>query len=144
LDEIKDPRGMIGVRLEMEGTVVTGSKTMLHNILRCVERAGLEVADIFLQPLAAGTIALSKDEQSLGTAIIDIGGGSTSIAVFEQGNLVATTIVPVGGEHITKDLSIGLRTTTDDAANVIILNVDPGSYVLHIGRIRLYTSGLAC
>ncbi|MDG5470206.1 cell division protein FtsA [Jeotgalibacillus sp. ET6] len=118
LDEIKDPRGMIGVRLEMEGTVVTGSKTMLHNILRCVERAGLEIADIFLQPLAAGTIALSKDEQSLGTAIIDIGGGSTSIAVFEQGNLVATSIVPVGGEHITKDLSIGLRTTTDDAESI--------------------------
>jgi len=120
LDEIKDPRGMIGVRLEMEGTVVTGSKTMLHNILRCVERAGLEVADIFLQPLAAGTIALSKDEQSLGTAIVDIGGGSTSIAVFEQGNLVATSIVPVGGEHITKDLSIGLRTTTDDAESIKI------------------------
>ncbi|KIL47632.1 cell division protein FtsA [Jeotgalibacillus campisalis] len=120
LDEIKDPRGMIGVRLEMEGTVVTGSKTMLHNILRCVERAGLEIADIFLQPLAAGTIALSKDEQSLGTAIIDIGGGSTNIAVFEQGNLVATSIVPVGGEHITKDLSIGLRTTTDDAEAIKI------------------------
>ncbi|MEW9501389.1 cell division protein FtsA [Jeotgalibacillus marinus] len=120
LDEIKDPRGMIGVRLEMEGTVVTGSKTMLHNILRCVERAGLEVADIFLQPLAAGTIALSKDEQSLGTAIIDIGGGSTSIAVFEQGHLIATSTVPVGGEHITKDLSIGLRTTTEDAESIKI------------------------
>ncbi|PPA72131.1 cell division protein FtsA [Jeotgalibacillus proteolyticus] len=120
LDEIKDPRGMIGVRLEMEGTVITGSKTMLHNILRCVERAGLEIADIFLQPLAAGTIALSKDEQSLGTAILDIGGGSTSIAVFEQGNLIATSIVPVGGEHITKDLSIGLRTTTDDAESIKI------------------------
>ncbi|TDL35117.1 cell division protein FtsA [Jeotgalibacillus sp. S-D1] len=120
LDEIKDPRGMIGVRLEMEGTVVTGSKTMLHNILRCVERAGLEVADIFLQPLAAGTIALSKDEQSLGTAILDIGGGSTTIAVFEQGHLIATSIVPVGGDHITKDLSIGLRTTTGDAEAIKI------------------------
>ncbi|KIL44801.1 cell division protein FtsA [Jeotgalibacillus soli] len=118
LDEIKDPRGMIGVRLEVEGTIVTGSKTMLHNILRCVERAGLEVSDIFLQPLAAGTIALSKDEQSLGTAIVDIGGGSTSIAVFEQGHLVSTSIIPVGGEHITKDLSIGLRTTTDDAESI--------------------------
>lgn len=118
LDEIKDPRGMIGVRLELEGTVVTGSKTMLHNILRCVEKAGLEVADIFLQPLAAGTIALSKDEQDLGTAIIDIGGGSTSIAVFEHGHLIAASTVPAGGEHITKDLSIGLRTTTDDAEKI--------------------------
>ncbi|TFE03571.1 cell division protein FtsA [Jeotgalibacillus sp. R-1-5s-1] len=118
LDEIKDPRGMIGVRLELEGTVVTGSKTMLHNILRCVEKAGLEVADIFLQPLAAGTVALSKDEQDLGTAIVDIGGGSTSIAVFEQGHLIAASSIPAGGDHITKDLSIGLRTTTDDAETI--------------------------
>ncbi len=65
LDEITDPRGMIGVRLEMEGTIITGSKTILHNTLRCVEKAGLEIVDIVLQPLAAGSVALSKDEQNL-------------------------------------------------------------------------------
>ena len=65
LDEIHDPRGMIGVRLEMEGTIITGSKTILHNILRCVEKAGLEILDITLQPLAAGAYALSKDEKNL-------------------------------------------------------------------------------
>ncbi|BCB03269.1 cell division protein FtsA [Bacillus sp. KH172YL63] len=118
LDEITDPRGMIGVRLEMEGTIITGSKTILHNTLRCVEKAGLEIVDIVLQPLAAGTVALSKDEKSLGAALIDIGGGSTTIAVFEQGHLKATTVLPVGGEHITKDLSIGLRTSTDDAEKI--------------------------
>jgi cell division protein FtsA len=118
LDEITDPRGMIGVRLEMEGTIITGSKTILHNTLRCVEKAGLEIVDIILQPLAAGTIALSKDEQSLGSALVDIGGGSTTIAVFEQGHLKATSVLPVGGEHITKDLSIGLRTSTDDAEKI--------------------------
>ncbi|RDI47543.1 cell division protein FtsA [Falsibacillus pallidus] len=118
LDEINDPRGMIGVRLEMEGTIITGSKTILHNTLRCVERAGLDITDIVLQPLAAGSIALSKDEQNLGAALIDIGGGSTTLAVFEQGHLKVTSVLPVGGEHITKDLSIGLRTSTEDAERI--------------------------
>jgi cell division protein FtsA len=115
LDEINDPRGMIGVRLEMEGTIITGSKTILHNTLRCVERAGLEILDIVLQPLAAGAFALSKDEKNMGVAMIDIGGGSTTVAVFENGHLRGTGVIPVGGDHITKDLSIGLRTTTDEA-----------------------------
>ncbi len=118
LDEINDPRGMIGVRLEMEGTIFTGSKTVLHNLLRCVERAGLEVTDIGLQALAAGSIALSKDEKNLGVALIDIGGGSTNISIFEHGNLVSTVVIPVGGEHISKDLSIGLRTSTEDAEKI--------------------------
>ncbi|WP_096154721.1 MULTISPECIES: cell division protein FtsA [Bacillus] len=118
LDEINDPRGMIGVRLEMEGTLITGSKTVLHNLLRCVERAGLEITDICLQPLALGTIALSKDEKNLGVSIIDIGGGSTTLAVFENGNLTSTTVIPIGGDHITKDLSIGLRTSTEDAEKI--------------------------
>ncbi|WP_456275578.1 cell division protein FtsA [Bacillus sp. AK128] len=118
LDEINDPRGMIGVRLEMEGTIITGSKTVLHNLLRCVERAGLEITDICLQSLAAGSIALSKDEKNLGVALIDIGGGSTNVSIFEQGILRSTTVIPVGGEHITKDLSIGLRTSTEDAEKI--------------------------
>jgi cell division protein FtsA len=115
LDEINDPRGMIGVRLEMEGTIITSSKTILHNTLRCVERAGLEIMDITLQPLAAGSFALSKDERNLGVALIDLGGGSTTITYFEQGHLRATSLLPIGGDHITKDLSIGLRTSTEDA-----------------------------
>ncbi|MBT2694674.1 cell division protein FtsA [Bacillus sp. ISL-55] len=115
LDEINDPRGMIGVRLEMEGTIITGSKTILHNTLRCVERAGLEIVDIGLQPLAAGAFALSKDEKNMGVAMIDIGGGSSTVAVFENGHLRGTSVIPVGGDHITKDLSIGLRTTTEEA-----------------------------
>ncbi|MFO1445814.1 cell division protein FtsA [Bacillus sp. Bva_UNVM-123] len=118
LDEINDPRGMIGVRLEMEGTIITGSKTILHNTLRCVERAGLQILDITLQPLAAGAYALSKDEKNLGVALVDIGGGSTTIALFEQGFLKATSVLPIGGDHITKDLSIGLRTSTEDAEKI--------------------------
>lgn len=120
LDEISDPRGMIGVRLEIEGTIITGSKTILHNTLRCVERAGLDILDITLQPLAAGAFALSKDEKNLGVALIDIGGGSTTIAIFEQGFLRATSVLPIGGDHITKDISIGLRTSTEDAEKIKI------------------------
>lgn len=118
LEEINDPRGMVGVRLEMEGTIITGSKTILHNLLRCVEKAGLQIADICLQPLAAGSVALSKDEKNLGVALIDIGGGSTTVSVFEEGTLEATSVLPLGGDHITKDISIGLRTTTEDAEKV--------------------------
>lgn len=120
LDEINDPRGMIGVRLEMEGTIITGSKTLLHNTLRCVERAGLNIVDITLQPLAAGAFALSKDEKDLGVALIDIGGGSTTIAVFEDGFLRSTAVIPVGGEHITKDIAMVLKTSTEDAERIKI------------------------
>ncbi|MGG1574492.1 cell division protein FtsA [Fictibacillus sp. NRS-1165] len=117
-DEIIDPRGMLGVRLEMEGTIVTGSKTILHNLLRCVEKAGLQVADICLEPLATASIALTRDEMDLGTALIDIGGGSTTVSVFDQGTMQMTTVLPFGGEFISKDISIGLRTTAEDAEKI--------------------------
>jgi len=120
LDEITDPRGMIGVRLEMEGTIITCSKTVLHNVLKCVERAGLNITDICLQPIAAGSIALSKDERMLGVALIDIGGGCTTVSIFQNDHLVATSVIPLGGDNITKDLSIGLRTTTEEAENIKI------------------------
>lgn len=118
LDEITDPRGMIGVRLEMEGTIITCSKTILHNILKCVERANLEVSDICLQPLAAGTVALSKDEMNMGSALIDIGGGCTTVSVFENDHLAATSVINLGGDNITKDLSIGLRISTEEAEQI--------------------------
>ncbi|SDB87639.1 cell division protein FtsA [Pelagirhabdus alkalitolerans] len=118
LDEITDPRGMIGVRLEMEGTIITCARTMLHNILKCVEGAGLEVIDISLQPLASGAIALSSDEKELGVALIDVGGGSTTVSVFENSHLVATSVIPLGGDNITKDIAIGLKISTEEAEKV--------------------------
>ncbi len=117
-DEIKDPRGMIGVRLEMDGTLITTSKTLVHNILRCVERAGLDIREIYLQPLAAGTFALTDDEKNHGTAFIDIGGGSTTIAFFGENRFMSTAVIPVGGDHITKDLSIILKTPTEQARKI--------------------------
>src|SRR5579875_123337 len=119
-DEIHDPRGMIGVRLEMDGTLVTGSNSVVANIIRCVERAGLNFSDIILQPLAAGDYALSKDEKNLGVALLDIGGGSTTIAVYEDGFLKATSVIPVGGDLITNDLSKVLHTSTEDAEAIKI------------------------
>lgn len=115
---IKDPRGMIGVRLEMEGTIVTGSKTVVHNIVRCAQRTNLRVAGIFLQPLAASMVALSKDDKNMGVVLVDIGAGSTTIGVFEQGKLAASTVIGIGGDHITNDIALGLRTHTDVADRV--------------------------
>ena len=117
-DEINNPCGMIGVRLEVEGTLITGSNAIITNTLRCVERAGLEVMDIVLQPLAAGEYALSKDEKNLGVALIDLGGGSTTIAVYQEGFLKTTSVVPVGGDLITNDLSKVLHTSTEDAEKI--------------------------
>lgn len=117
-DEITDPRGMIGVRLEMDGTLITTPKTVVHNILRCVERAGLTIREIYLQSLAAGTFALSEDEKSHGTAYVDIGGGSTTISLFGENRLLATSVLPIGGDHVTKDLSIVLKTPTEHARKI--------------------------
>jgi cell division protein FtsA len=118
LDGISDPRGMIGVRLEVEATIVTGAKTAIHNMKRCIEKAGLHVAGFVLMSLASGQLALSKDEKSIGTVLVDIGAGATTIAIFEQGNLMATSTLPIGGEFITNDISIGLKTQMEIAEKV--------------------------
>jgi len=120
LEGIHDPRGMIGVRLEVEATIITGAKTAVHNLLRCVEKAGLKVSGLVLMSLASGHLSLTKDEKSIGTVLVDIGAGASTIAVFEQGNLVATTTLPIGGEFITNDISIGLKTPMEIAEKVKI------------------------
>jgi cell division protein FtsA len=118
LDGINDPRGMIGVRLEMEGIIVTGAKTAIHNLIRCIERAGLSVAGIFLQPLATSTVALTKDEKALGIVLVDMGAGQMTVSVFENGGLVNTSVIPIGGEYITNDIAIGLKTQSEVAEQI--------------------------
>lgn len=118
VSEIKDPRGMLGIRLEVDATMITTSKTVLHNVLRCVEKAGLDIQEIYLQPLASGTFALTKDERNRGTTLIDIGGETTTIAVFKDDQLLHASVIPVGGENITKDLSLVLRTSTEQAEKI--------------------------
>ncbi|MDE5138788.1 cell division protein FtsA [Paenibacillus larvae subsp. larvae] len=115
---IQDPRGMIGVRLEVEATIITGAKTGIHNLLRVVEKSGLKVSGLILMSLAAGQLALSKDEKQIGTVLVDVGAGTTTISVFDQGSLVATSTLPIGGDFITTDISIGLRTQMDIAEKI--------------------------
>lgn len=115
LEGIQDPRGMIGVRLEVEALIITGARTAIHNLIRCVEKAELSISGLLLMSLASGQLALSKDEKMLGTCLVDIGAGATTIAIFDQGNLAATSTLPIGGDFITNDIAIGLRTQTDAA-----------------------------
>ncbi|MBC8079560.1 MAG: cell division protein FtsA [Gorillibacterium sp.] len=118
LEGIHDPRGMIGVRLEVEATIITGAKSSIHNLRRVVEKAGLHVSGLILMPLAAGNLTLSKDEVTIGTVLVDIGAGSTTIAVFEHGTIIATSTLPVGGDLISSDVSIGLHTQMEHAERV--------------------------
>ncbi|MBD7967649.1 cell division protein FtsA [Paenibacillus gallinarum] len=118
LEGIQDPRGMIGVRLEVEATIITGAKTAIHNLLRCVEKSGLKVKDLVLMSLGAGLLSLSKDEKGMGSVLVDIGAGMTTIAVFEEGSMVATSTLPIGGEFVTNDIAYGLRTLTEQAEKV--------------------------
>ncbi|MFS0727613.1 cell division protein FtsA [Paenibacillus sp. 1P07SE] len=118
LDGISDPRGMIGVRLEVEATVITGAKTAIHNLMRCVEKAELHISGVILMSLASGQMALTKDEKMMGTVLIDVGAGSCTLAIFEQGSLVATSTLPIGGEYVTNDISYGLRTQTEQAEKI--------------------------
>ena len=112
---ITDPRGMIGVRLEVDAMMITTSATLMHNVLRCVERAGIDIHQIYFQPLVVGHAALTKDEKYQGTACIDIGGSSTTISYYEEGILQDARVVPLGGDNITQDISIVLKTSTTQA-----------------------------
>ncbi|WP_058301827.1 cell division protein FtsA [Gorillibacterium timonense] len=118
LEGIQDPRGMIGVRLEVEATIITGAKSSIHNLRRVVEKADLKVIGLILMPLAAGNLTLSKDEKTIGTVLVDIGAGSTTIAIFENGTITATSTLPIGGDLITSDISIGLHTQMEHAERV--------------------------
>jgi cell division protein FtsA len=119
-DGIKNPVGMSGVRLEAEVHVVTGAVTSVQNIIRSVERSGLRVSDIVLQPLASAEAVLSEDEKELGVVLIDIGGGTTDIAVFINGSLWHTSIITLGGTMVTNDVAVGLRTPNTEAENIKI------------------------
>lgn len=115
---IRDPAGMLGVRLEVDALVLTGSITTLRNLVRCVNRAGLTVEGVVLQSMANAEIALSRDEKELGVFLVDMGGGITEIALFQHGNLQSLEVVSIGGDHITNDLAVGLRTGFRDAENL--------------------------
>jgi len=117
---IDDPVGMSGVRLEAEVHIVTGAVTSAQNICRCIERAGMGVHDLVLEPLASSYSTLTDDEKNLGVAVLDIGGGTTDIAMFYEGCIRHTAIVGLGGRNVTNDLAHGLRTPLDQAESIKI------------------------
>ncbi len=117
-DGISDPLGMSGVRLEAHVYIITGAVTAAQNIVRCLNRSGLKAQDMILHQLAAAEAVLSDDEKELGCAVIDIGGGTTDIAVFIRGSVHACSVLPLGGNQITSDIAIGLRTPLTEAENI--------------------------
>lgn len=114
-DGIKDPVGMSGVRLEAEVHIITGAVTSAKNICRAIQRVGLKVYDLVLEPLASAQAVLDDDERALGVVLLDIGGGTTDVAVFHEGSIRHTAIIPYGGASVTSDIAIGLRTPIDKA-----------------------------
>ena len=119
-DGILDPLGMSGVRLEAKIHIVTGAVTSAQNIIKCANRAGLDVHDIILESLASSEAVLSKEERNLGVALIDFGGGTTDIAVFSRGSIKHTSVLSLGGENLTYDIAIGLRTPKLEAEKIKI------------------------
>jgi cell division protein FtsA len=117
-EDVREPIGMSGVRLEVKVHIVTGAVAAAQNIMKCVHRCGLEVRDLVLQPLASALAVLSEDEKDLGVCLVDIGGGTTDIAVFAQGAVRHTAVIPIAGDQITNDIAMALRTATKDAEDL--------------------------
>ena len=117
-DGIKDPIGMSGVRLEAKVHIVTAAVTSAQNIIKCCNRAGLNVNDIILEQLAAAESTLTPEEKDLGVVVLDLGGGTTDLAIFANGSLVHTSVLSIGGNHITNDIAVGLRTPLIDAEKI--------------------------
>ncbi len=116
--DVQEPVGMSGVRLEVKVHIVTGAVSAAQNIMKCVRRAGVEVRDLILQPLASAMAVLSEDEKDLGVCLVDIGGGTTDIAVFTQGAIRHTAVIPIAGDQVTNDIAMALRTPTKEAEEI--------------------------
>ncbi len=119
-DGVKRPIGMYGTRLEVEAHIVTGVATVLANVARCTQRAGLEVDEMVLEPLASAEAVLTPSERDLGVVTVDMGGGTTSLAVFSNGGLCHVAILPVAGAHLSNDIAVGMRTTMSEAEKLKI------------------------
>ena len=117
---ILDPVGMTGVRLEARVHIVTGAVTAAQNLIKCANRAGLDVEDIVLQPLASAYATLTDEEKDLGVALIDFGGGTTDLAIFTDGTIKHTSVLGLGGNNLTNDIAVGLRTPTTEAEKIKI------------------------
>ncbi|HET7813548.1 MAG TPA: cell division protein FtsA [Candidatus Baltobacteraceae bacterium] len=117
-DGVEDPVGMAGGRLEVDTHIITGGSTFITNVLKCVHRAGLESAGLVFEPLASSAATLLPEEKQVGVVLLDIGGGTTDIAVYSGGGAIYTSTIPIGGNILTNDISLGLKTTTAEAEQI--------------------------
>jgi cell division protein FtsA len=117
-DGIRDPLGMNGIKLEVNVHIVTGAITLVQNLRTCIERSGINIEQIVLSQIATSTSVLTHDEKELGVGLIDIGAGTTEVAIFERGSLWYTSIIPLGGDNFTNDIAVGLRTPIPDAEKI--------------------------
>ena len=116
--DVKEPIGMSGIRLEAKVHIVTGAQSAAENIIKCVRRCGLEVEQLMLNPLASSLSVLTEDERELGVALVDIGAGTTDLAIFTNGAIRHTAVIPIAGDLITSDIAMALRTPTKDAEDI--------------------------
>jgi cell division protein FtsA len=116
--DVKEPIGMSGIRLEAKVHIVTGAQSAAENIIKCVRRCGLEVEQLMLNPLASSLSVLTEDERELGVALVDIGAGTTDVAIFTSGAIRHTSVIPIAGDLITSDIAMALRTPTKDAEDI--------------------------
>jgi cell division protein FtsA len=114
-EDVHEPLGMSGVRLEVKVHIVTGAVSAVENVVKCVRRCGLEVRDVILQPLASAAAVLNEDERELGVCLMDVGGGTTDLAVFANGAIRHTAVIPIAGDQVTNDIAMTLRTPTKEA-----------------------------
>ncbi len=119
-DDVREPLGMSGMKLEVKVHIVTGAVAAAQNIVKCIKRCGLEVSDLILQPLASSIAVLTEDEKELGVCIVDIGGGTTDIAVFKNGSIRHTAVIAVAGDQMTNDIAVAFRTPTQSAEEIKI------------------------
>jgi cell division protein FtsA len=117
-DGIREPVGMSGVRLEAKVHIVTGAVSAAQNIIKCIRRCGLEVDDVILEQLASSQSVLTEDEKELGVCLVDIGGGTTDLAVFTEGAIRHTAVIPIAGDQVTNDIAVALRTPTQAAEEI--------------------------
>src|SRR5471030_1260231 len=119
-EDVREPIGMSGIRLEVKVHIVTGAVSAVQNIVKCVRRCGLEVSDLILQPMASADAVLTADEKELGVVLVDMGGGTTDVAIFTEGAIRHTAVIPIAGDQITNDIAMALRTPTSEAEEIKI------------------------
>lgn len=133
---VKDAIGMSGSRLEVDAHIIMGSNTALNNVIKVAHAAGLEVEDVALQGIASAEAVIQEEEMERGVVVADIGGGTTDIAIYRKGSLIATSVIPVGGNHVTGDLAVGLRCDLDAVFNEMGIDLEPEIVMLGTFRTK--------